>query len=306
VSPASRPEAGKPVLVTGSGGFVGRHLMALLGASADVLDADVTDPENVARAVRDAKPAAIVHLAARSSVAESWSDPAETWRVNTIGTVNLLEVVRHEAPGARVLVVSSCEVYGKAAEIPTPEDASPAPLSPYAASKAGAEVAADQAQRSNGLEAVVARPFPHVGPGQDERFAIGSWVRQIARLERTGGGLLRVGDLSVQRDLTDVRDVCRAYALLLDPAVPAETYNIASGTAVPLERVGEILVRLAKVPVTVEQENERLRAVDIPVLHGDPARIEAATGWRAEIALEQSLADALAAARADEKRKSAA
>ena len=149
-----------------------------------------------------------------------------------------------------------------------------------------------------GLDVVVARPFQHTGPGQDERFAIGSWTHQIARLEREGGGELEVGDLTVERDLTDVRDVVRAYRLLLDPAVPAGTYNVASGRAVPLAQVVETLVALARAPVTVRQNPARIRRVDLPVLAGDPGKLRAATGWEPGLNLERTLADALEAARA--------
>ncbi len=286
-----------PVLVTGAGGFVGRHLLAELGERAIAGSADVTDPDALTAELRAAQPEANVHLAAASSVADSWRSGAETWRVNVVGTVGLRDAVLAEAPGARTLVVSTGEVYGPTPDGPAREEAPPAPLSPYAASKAAAELAAARAARAEGLDVVVARPFQHVGPGQDERFAIGSWTAQIARLERTGGGTLEVGDLTVRRDLTDVRDVARAYRLLLDPAVPAGTYNVCTGRPVELATVVETLAGLARVPVEVRENPALMRRVDVPVLAGDPARIEAAAGWRAEIPLERTLADALDAAR---------
>jgi GDP-4-dehydro-6-deoxy-D-mannose reductase len=286
------------VLVTGAGGFVGRHLLAELGAGAVAGTADVTDGDVLAAELRAVAPAAVVHLAAASSVAESWRDGAEVWRVNALGTVTLLDAVAAEAPGARTLVVSTGEVYGPTPERPAREDDPVAPLSPYAASKAAAELAAERAARAEGLDVVVARPFQHAGPGQDERFAIGSWTHQIARLERAGGGELEVGDLSVRRDLTDVRDVVRAYRLLLDPSVPGGTYNVASGRAVPLAEAVATLVRLARAPVTVRENPARTRRVDVPVLAGDPARLRAASGWEPELNLERTLADALEAARA--------
>jgi GDP-4-dehydro-6-deoxy-D-mannose reductase len=233
-----------------------------------------------------------VHLAALSSVGESWSDVADVWRVNVLGTLSVLEALRVEAPDARLLFASTGDVYGRAEQIPTPEDAPVEPVSPYAASKAAAEIACRQAH----LEVVVARAFPHVGPGQDERFAVGSWTAQLARLRAEGGGVLRVGDLEVERDLNDVRDVCRAYRLLLDPAVPAGTYNVASGQAVPLTRVVELLVGLAGVDVEVERDELRLRPAEVRVLVGDPSKLRAATGWAPKIPLEQTLADALEAA----------
>jgi GDP-4-dehydro-6-deoxy-D-mannose reductase len=286
----------KHVLVTGASGFVGRHLLDLLGDEAVAAEADVTDPEAVVHALREAEPRAVVHLAALSSVADSWDAPATTWEVNAVGTVNVLEAVRRHRADARVLVVSSEQVYGRSKQLPTPESAPVAPVSPYAASKAAAELACTQAAGS-GLDVVVVRPFQHEGPGRDERFAVGSWTRQLAELEQAGGGALRVGNLDVERDITDVRDVCRAYRLLLDPSVAAGVYNVASGDAVRLSSVVELLVGLAGIPVTVEQDAARLRPADIGVLCGDSSKLRQATGWRPEIPLEQTLADTLEAAR---------
>lgn len=288
---------GGRVLVTGAGGFVGRHLTAALGDRATPSSVDVTDPSAIRAALREARPQAVVHLAARSSVAGSWDDSSDVWRVNAVGTVNVLAAVRAEAPEARTLVVSTGEVYGRAEEIPTPEESRLAPVSPYAASKAAAEIASQQARDAYGLDVVVARPFPHAGPGQDERFAIGSWTLQIARLEAAGGGSLRVGNLTAERDITDVRDVCRAYELLLERSVPARTYNIASGRAVTMRRIVELLVGIARCPIDVELDPARMRPADIPVLAGDPSRLALATAWRPEIPLETTLAEALEEAR---------
>ena len=281
------------VLITGASGFVGSHLVAELGDDALPTDVDVTDPEDVAAAVRTTSPRAVVHLAACASVADSWKDPPGAWRVNALGTVNVLAAVRAEAPAARVILASSGEVYGRADTIPTPENAPTAPLSPYAASKVAAEVACAQMVRSDGLDVVVVRAFPLIGPGQGGNFAIGSWVRQIATLESRGGGVLRVGDLEVKRDLTDVRDACAALRLLLNPDVPASTYNMASGTAVALEDVVESLRRLATRPIEVERDPARLRPSDIRILAGDSSKLHRATGWQPTISLETSLADAL-------------
>jgi GDP-4-dehydro-6-deoxy-D-mannose reductase len=281
------------VLVTGPIGFVGGHLRAELADAFVPFEGDVLETEALGAAVRETQPSAVVHLAAESSVAASWEDVFRTWRVNVDGTVNVLEVVAAEQPQARVLLSSTGEVYGNAKRIPTPEDEAVAPVSPYAASKAAAELACG----ASGLDVVVARATNHEGPGRDERFAVGSWARQLARFEAEGGGRLLVGDVSAERDIVDVRDVCRAYRLLLDPAVPAGTYNVGSGQPVTMARVVELLVELARVPVTVERDETRVRPVEIPRISCDPSRLRAATGWRPEIPLEQTLADTLAAAR---------
>jgi GDP-4-dehydro-6-deoxy-D-mannose reductase len=257
---------------------------------------DVADAKAVARAVAAAAPAAIVHLAAHSSVGASWDDPGETWRVNTVGTVNVLEAVRLETPATRILVASTGEVYGRADQVPTPEDAPLAPVSPYAASKAAAELACEQARRE-GVDVVVARAFQHEGPGRDERFAVGSWSAQIARAEESGGGTVRVGDLSARRDIIDVRDVCKAYTLLLDPSVPAGTYNVATGQALEMREVLETLVGLAAIQLEIEPDQERMRSSELPIVCGDTSRLRAATGWAPRIPLERTLADTLEAAR---------
>jgi GDP-4-dehydro-6-deoxy-D-mannose reductase len=185
-------------------------------------------------------------------------------------------------------------VYGNASRIPAPEDEPPRPLSPYAASKAGAELAC----LASGLDVVVTRAANQEGPGRDERFAVGSWTRQLAHLEAEGGGSLLVGDLSAERDLVDVRDACRAYRLLLDPSVPAGTYNVGSGRTVTMAQVVELIAGLARVPVQVERDESRVRPAEIPRLAVDPSKLREATGWEPGIPLEQTLADALEAARA--------
>jgi GDP-4-dehydro-6-deoxy-D-mannose reductase len=260
-------------------------------------EGDVREHVELRDAVRASSPDGVVHLAAAASVGESWERSAETWDVNTIGTVNLVEALLAEAPEARLVLASTGEVYGLAEELPTSEEAAVAPRSPYAASKAAAELACLQAARSRGLDVVVARAFQHEGPGRDERFAIGSWTRQIAELELSGGGELKVGDLSAERDVSDVRDVCRAYRLLLDPGVPAGTYNVASGEKTRLSEIVDLLVDMARCPVEVVLDETRLRPSEIPVVWGDASKLRAATGWTPEIPLRQTLADALDYAR---------
>jgi len=283
------------VLVTGADGFVGSHLRESLGDSFTPFEGDVLDAAAVAAAVRDVRPSGAVHLAAQSSVAASWVDAGAVWEVNVVGTVNVLEAVRSEQPAARVLFPSTGEVYGRAEQFPTPESSPIEPLSPYAATKAAAEIACGQFA-CRGLDVVVARAFNHEGPGRDERFAVGSWTRQIAELEEGEGGVLEVGDLTAARDISDVRDVCRAYSLLLG-ADAEGIYNVASGRSVAMSEVVDILIGLARVPIEIEQRADRLRPSDIPRIEGDASRLRNATGWRPEIPLEQTLGDTLEAAR---------
>ncbi len=294
-------------LITGAHGFVGKHLLAELGDDAVPLEADVTEVAAVARDVRRAQPAAVVHLAAQSSVASSWEDEGNVWLVNAVGTVNVLSAVASESPEARVLVVSTGDVYGRASVFPTPEDAPVQPLSPYAASKAAAELAVDRARRVHAVDAVVVRSFSHIGPGQAEAFAVGSWAAQVARLEEAGGGALRVGDLDVRRDFTDVRDVCRAYRLLLDRGVPAGTYNVSSGVAVRLAEVVELLLSFARSPITVEADPER----ETNSRHPGPAgrcgsagarhRLEAGASVGADLGRDARLRSSVRAGREDNR-----
>jgi GDP-4-dehydro-6-deoxy-D-mannose reductase len=221
-------------------------------------------------------------------------------RVNVLGTVAVLEAVRAHAPGARVVVASSAEVYGavRAAGSAVPETAPLAPVSPYGASKVAAETAALQFHRAHGLDVVVARAFNAVGPGQSTDFALPGFAAQLAAIARGAGPpVLRVGNLDAERDLTDVRDVARAYALLVERGEPGSVYNVCSGGAVSIRAALDALIRASGLEVRVEVDPMRLRPADAPRLVGDPAKLAAATGWRPEVPLERTLADLLDAAR---------
>ena len=213
---------------------------------------------------------------------------------------------RAEAPAARTLVVSTGEVYGGTPDWPLTEEHPFAPLSPYAASKAAAELAAGRAARAEGQDVVVVRPFQHVGPGQEERFAVGSWTRQIARLNRRAAGRSRSATWACSATSRTSATSSAPTGSCSTRPVPAGTYNVASGEARPLADVVEILVGLAQCPVTVRQNPARVRAVDVRILAGDASRLRDATGGRPEIPLEQTLADALEHARTVEGEERAA
>jgi GDP-4-dehydro-6-deoxy-D-mannose reductase len=282
-------------LVTGSNGFAGRHALARLaadGIEAYELEGDIRDAGSCLAQVRAAAPDAVLHLAAIASVADAWRQPELVHDVNVGGTRNLLDAVASEAPRARVVLVSSAEVYGAVAEADQPiaEDTPLRPLSPYAESKVEAEALA----RAAGLTVVIARPFPHIGPGQDERFAIASFASQIAAIERgEGPPVIRVGNLDARRDVSDVRSIVAAYSLMLSSPEASGVYNVCSGHA---ERIGDLLGRLLALsdrPIEVVTNADRLRPSDIPLLWGDGSRIEDGLGWRPDRSLEQTLADTL-------------
>ncbi|MGH9126656.1 MAG: GDP-mannose 4,6-dehydratase [Acidimicrobiales bacterium] len=286
------------VFVTGGHGFVGpwltRHL-AERGDEVVVADpaVDVTNPAALRPAVEAARPEVVYHLAAQASVASSWDAPAEVFAVNALGTVHLLGAVRDCAPGARVVLVSSVEVYGvvPAAELPLTEDCPFRPATPYAASKAAAELAGLQAHLGWGLDVVRVRPFNHTGPGQADRFFAPAMARQIVEGQRRGVTELLTGNLEVRRDLLDVRDVVRAYRLLAENGAAGDVYNVCTGTSVALTDVVQQLVSLVGWPMVVRTDPARLRPVDLPDLRGDPARLVQATGWQPEFGLGETLRD---------------
>lgn len=285
--------------VTGAGGFVGPYLTAHLGACGDDVvetdhELDVTDGETVRKAFAADRPDAVYHLAAASHVGTSWSAPVDVLRVNTEGTLNVL-LAAIEAGVDRVLVVGSAEEYGRIApeDLPVAETAPLRPVSPYGASKAAAEMLASHAFRGRGLGVICVRAFNHLGPGQSDALVASSIAKQVADAERAGGGTVRTGDLSPRRDLTDVRDVVRAYRLLVERGEPGEVYNVCSGRDVGIQEIADALAAESTVPLSFEVEASRLRPVEIPVVRGDNAKLRRATGWSPEIALERTLTDIL-------------
>jgi GDP-4-dehydro-6-deoxy-D-mannose reductase len=284
-------------LVTGAGGFVGGYLTAHLEASGDdVVDpaVDVTDGDAVRRAVAEAAPDAVYHLAAASHVGSSWAAPVEVLRVNTEGTLNVL-LACSDAGVHRVLSVGSAEEYGlvRPEQLPLVEETALRPVSPYGASKAAAELLALQAHLGRGLGVVMVRPFNHLGPGQSDRLVASTLAHQVARNEVEGSDVILAGDLSPRRDFTDVRDVVRAYRLLVEQGEPGEVYNVCSGEDVQVAEVAERLIELSGRTMRVELDPERLRPVDLPALRGDNAKLRRATGWEPEIPLSRTLSDLL-------------
>ena len=209
---------GVRVLITGSRGFVGPWLIAHLEECGDeALElpevTDIRDPDGLRTAMAAAEPDAVCHLAAQSSVRQSWDDPAGTFAVNALGTVNVCDVASALDPSPRLLLVSSAEVYGRVGpeHLPVGEDHPFAPATPYAASKASAEMVGLQAWLGRGLEVIRTRPFNHTGPGQSESFVIPALAAQVAQASRGELDRITTGNLEVSRDITDVRDVVRAY-----------------------------------------------------------------------------------------------
>ncbi len=307
------------VLVTGGHGFVGGRLRAALcerggwacdappGAPGSPGALDVTDADAVEAWIRHGRPDVVVHLAAVAAVTTSTKDPRLAWRVNLQGTLNVVLAMQSHAPDARLLHVSSAEVYGAsfAGGEALDETGLLQPVNAYAASKAAADLLVRQAA-AEGLRATVMRPFNHIGPGQDEAFAVSSFAAQIARIE---AGLqppvMHVGALDEERDFLDVSDVVDAYMRVLEAPRPQDgggVFNVASGRAV---RIGHVLDRLllqARAPVQVEVDPARLRRSPVRRVVGDAGALRRAHGWEPRIPLDETLARVLD----DQRRRLAA
>lgn len=284
--------------LTGGAGFVGGFLVRHLEERGDDVrllphGVDVLDGERLATELAGAAPDVVYHLAALTHVGRSWDEPAATFSVNALGTLNLLEAARRLTPAPAVLLVSSAEVYGSGEGAPLSEGAPLVPVTPYAASKVAAEYLGVQAFAGRGLRVLRVRPFNHVGPGQSDAFVVSALARRVAEAELAGGGVVRVGNLSPRRDVTDVRDVVRAYRLVAERGEAGEVYNVCSGRALAVSELLERLVDLARCDVEVVFDPALARPVDVPVLLGDSSRLAALTGWAPEVDLGQTLADVL-------------
>ena len=256
-------------------------------ATGDELDVRQLDP--LEQALGQAEPDAVIHLAALSSVAGSWKDPATTYQVNYLGTANLLDVIERNFPRTRVLLLGSADEYV------TTEANSPAyteatglrPASPYARTKAACELLGAVATE-RGLDVVRTRSFNHTGAGQSDLFVASSFARQIAEMtEGVRAQTMAVGNLQSVRDFLDVDDVISAYIALLDPGVPANVYNVASGTPLKIEDLLATLIDLAGVNPEVSVNPDYFRPTD--QLVGDATRLREATGWAPQIPLRDTL-----------------
>jgi len=298
------------VLVTGAGGFAGGHLIELLAGSADLVGwsrtqpppeiaalakwqrVDILDREQVTDTIATLRPDSIFHCAGLPHVAESWADTAAPLATNVLGTHRLIEAVERVGSRCRIVVTGSAQVYAPSNE-PIAEDDRIAPSSPYALSKLAQE---QLALRSNSdtVAIIVTRPFNHTGPRQKPSFLAPSVARQIVMIER---GLLepvlKVGNLDPSRDIMDVRDAVRAYAALMKTGTPGTIYNVASGVARPVRSIVEALVSRARVPVRIEQDPSRIRPSDVPVLAGNPRRLQQSTGWSPQVSFEKMVDDLL-------------
>lgn len=300
-------------LIIGGAGFVGGYLINELASygydvhatclpseniagDCTVHTLDIMDKEAVSALLTDVLPDVIFHLAAQSSVAVSWKKPQLTAQINVVGAINVLEAVREAEKNIRLILIGSGEEYGFIREgaCPLPESEKLSPGNIYAATKACQGMLGEIYARAYKMDIIMVRAFNHSGPGQLPVFVISDFCRQIAEIEK---GMrtpeMMVGNLSAMRDFTDVRDVVRAYRLLAEKGVSGKTYNVGRGKAVKISYILETAVSFAECGITVSQDPARMRASDIPLIEPDVSLINADTGWRAEISMEQTVKDTL-------------
>lgn len=288
-------------LIIGGSGFAGRHLRQSLQPKFEVTatgrETDIGDAGQMARLVAGTAPAVVVNLASITTVAESFASPRETYRIGFLGTLNLLTALGESGFSGRFLNVSSSEVYGhpEESQLPLTEQAPPRPMSPYAVNKSATELLCYQWSRTARFEIVTARPFTHIGPGQSDRFAIANMSRQVAEIMLgRRDRLIRVGNLDATRDLTDVRDVARAYALLLEKGKNGEIYNVCSAQELSIRAVLEQLVAYAKTEIRIEQDPALMRNAEQKRILGSCDKLKKDTGWAPAIPLRTTLEDTVA------------
>lgn len=302
-------------LITGIAGFAGGHLAwSLLEAGWEVAgierhgavldhpvfllervkveECDILAARELGRAVRKFRPEAIFHLAGTSHIPMAQSAPQLAFETNIKGSLNILDAAAEYSPRARMVLISSAEVYGQVRpeEMPLTEDHPLRPASIYGLTKLCAEEAAFYYSRVRGLDTVILRPFNHIGPGQRSRFVSASFALQIARIEKgLQPPVLEVGNLDPARDFTDVRDMVRGYRLAAEQCPSASVYNLSSGRAYTIREILERLLRLSDREIGIRSAEGRMRETEVPIFQGDHTRFTAATGWRPEYGIDDTL-----------------
>jgi len=303
--------------VTGATGFVGNHLADLLRKTEaeffgicfpdepeprkypsefHMHKADVRSEKEIEESVKISEPDYIFHLAAVSNVGQSWQKRKETFEVNVMGTFHLLEAVRKHASKARVLFISSSDVYGLLESYPKPltEKDPVCPVSPYGFTKMSGENLCRFYSEIEGLDIIIARSFPHTGPGQSPDFVCSDWASQIARIEKNlSPPMIKVGNIEAERDFIDVRDVVKAYFSLIKKGRRGHIYNVSSGRATSLKKILSMLLENSRVKIDVKRERSKLRKADIPVLVGDNRKIREEISWVPKVPMEKTLLDLL-------------
>lgn len=302
-------------LIIGGGGFVGPYLAAHLIRDlawevtvtkteketldipdAAVMNLDILDCGQIEKLLNTVRPAYIFHLAAQSSVQLSWKNPGLTIDVNIKGSVNLLDAVRHMDYKPRVLLIGSGEEYGhvKDGECPIGEDNTLRPGNIYAATKSCQNMFGRIYSEAYDMDVMMVRAFNHIGPNQTPLFVVADFCKQVAEIERgEKEPVIYVGNLSAKRDFTDVRDVVRAYGLLVQSGKRGETYNVGTGHALAIREILDRILALSESKIEVKVDEEKLRPVDVPIIEPDVHKIYTQTGWKPEISLDTTLQETL-------------
>jgi GDP-4-dehydro-6-deoxy-D-mannose reductase len=295
------------LLVTGAGGFVGSTIRAVAAqggfAGWTLVPApsglDLRDEPAVDAWVASERADGVLHLAAQGFVPRSFEAPRETFDINVGGTLNLLRALSAASFTGRFVYVSSGDVYGLVPDdqLPVNETRPPEPRNPYAVSKVAAEQLVLMWHRTFGMDAVVVRPFNHIGPGQAPNFAVSSFAAQIVAIERGAAPVLETGDIDTTRDFTDVRDVVRAYEAVLGKGVAGSTYVVASGHEYRMRTLIEIMCELVGVTVEIRQDPSRMRPAEQRRMVASAALLKKHTGWEPQISLRHTLNDVIIDAR---------
>lgn len=297
----------KRALITGSEGFVGRYLRheleengyEVIGldiqAGEKTVQADLLNAEQMRSVVAECQPNILIHLAGQADVARSWQIPQKTVEINLIGAINLMEAVRSYNPAVRMVLVGSSDQYGNlgAAGKSVGEEIAMCPGTPYAVSKLAQEEMARVYARAYGLNVCMTRSFNHGGAGQREGFLISDFSAGIARVEKGIQEKLRVGNLTVRRDFTHVKDVVRAYRLLAEQGHSGESYNVGAGVTYSAQEILDKLCGLAVCEIAVEQDPAKMRPSDTPVICCDHSKLTAHTGWEPKLGVDEMLKDSL-------------
>jgi GDP-4-dehydro-6-deoxy-D-mannose reductase len=306
------------ILITGASGFIGTHLIEYFSTGKNVeiwgltrqqtdllsvrkpkahwIQVNLSDRTKLAEVFKQILPDVIYHLAGQAHVASSWEEPAETVSANVINQIHLLEALRETCLRPTVLIAGSSEEYGQVEvkDLPVHENTPFRPLSPYAVSKVAQDLMAYQYFRSYGFRVIRTRAFNHTGPGRPDSYAISGFSKQIAKIEAgVIEPVLHVGNLKAMRDYLDVRDVVCAYDLAVKKGQPGEAYNICSGKAHSIEDMVAMLLELSSVKIRIQQDPNRLRPSDIPVIYGDVSKFHKDTGWEPKIPFCQTMLDLL-------------
>jgi len=286
----------KKVLVTGSNGFVGKCLCAHLDSSGyDVYKSDIapisseknyhacdiSDPASISELFTKTGPVDyVIHLAAVTFVPDAASAPTKVMDVNLNGTINLIDQMKETAPEARLLFISSSEIYGASENSPITEEHPLLPGNPYAISKAAADQICQYFFQNEGIDIVRMRPFNHSGPGQSAQFVLSSFARQVAEIDSgKNEPVVRVGNLNVGRDFMHVEDVVRAYEMALTKATAGEVYNICSGEARNIGDALKTLIGMTSTPVRIETNESLVRSIDTPSIFGSHEKFTNETDW---------------------------